>query len=348
MKSLPKSKTIVSLLLIGLAAIIVGGATMAWFTGEATVADAEFTAGTVTVEANGPEVNLPPEKFKDNINPGDCGRVTWNIINTGTKDAELRVNVSHLWNFNLDEELADPFAYYPLGEDWVMYEYEGELWLYYTGGPVPGTYSGADETQRTVPLTLVFGFDGPGMGEDFEGKELTLSGNVEAIQASNDAPKKVWGEDFWNAVNADPFEPTGLAATYYDAVSQTDCWKGTTPEEPEEPAKEYDLTLKVKHPQLKVGKHWKDWGYWGDDYRNYVDSTVSGEGTFEEGESVTVSATPGTYQQWEKGGKGGGKWVNKTLKFDGWYDGDTKVSGDNPYTFEMPDHNYTLTATFSK
>ena len=173
MKSLPRSKVVMSLLLIGLAAIIIGGATSAWFTDDATVQDATFTAGTVIVETEGPQLSEGlTEKF-DNINPGDCGRVTWNIINEGTQAVELRVKMDHLWDFALGE-LADPFAYYPLGDKWVMDEYNGELWLFYTGGPVPGTHSGASLEDRTVELTLVVAWDGPKMGNEFQGRSVIL------------------------------------------------------------------------------------------------------------------------------------------------------------------------------
>jgi len=239
MKNLLKSKTAMSLLLIGLAAIIIGGATQAWFTDDATIEDATFTAGTVIVESEGPEYSEGLSQKLTNINPGDCGRVTWNIINEGSKTVELRVKITHLWEFALGE-LEDPFAYYPLGDDWVMYDDGTDLWLYYTGGPVPGTFSDASLEERTIPLTLVVAWDGPKMGNEFQGQSVILGYDdpnteelesyVDAVQASNDAPKAVWGEDFWNAVTADPFVPTDTAADYLAAVSATNCWEGGTVE----------------------------------------------------------------------------------------------------------------------
>ena len=57
-------------------------------------------------------------------------------------------------------------------------------------------------------------------------------------------------------------------------------------------------------------------------------SIVSGEGY--SGESIIVTATPSAAYQ-----------------FDGWYQGETKVSNDSPYTFTMPSQDYSLVAKFS-
>lgn len=192
MKSLPKSKMIVSLLLIGLAAIIVGGATMAWFTAEAEVADATFTAGTVVVNAEGPDGNYDLENRNLNVNPGDCGVITWNIINEGSKAARLRVNLNDVWsNVVGGEDTPDPFYFLqPDNSDWVMYDDGTDLWLYYKND-VPGTFNAADPAnpnpKSSVELKLVYAFDGATMDNDYQSADLALGGSVNAIQASNDA-----------------------------------------------------------------------------------------------------------------------------------------------------------------
>ncbi|HOJ44835.1 MAG TPA: DUF6273 domain-containing protein [Bacilli bacterium] len=58
---------------------------------------------------------------------------------------------------------------------------------------------------------------------------------------------------------------------------------------------------------------------------------VTGGGTFLIGQSVTITATP--YQG---------------NTFSGWYDGDTLVSMDNPYTFAMPEVDTHYTALFTR
>jgi hypothetical protein len=57
--------------------------------------------------------------------------------------------------------------------------------------------------------------------------------------------------------------------------------------------------------------------------------TVSGQGMFNLGDSVTISASP-----------------SKGYSFSGWYDGSTLVSSENPYTFSMPYNNVIYVAKF--
>jgi len=58
-------------------------------------------------------------------------------------------------------------------------------------------------------------------------------------------------------------------------------------------------------------------------------AVLDGEGTFEVGESVTVSVSP-----------------NTGFIFEGWFDDETQVSTDLEYTFEMPENDLHLTANF--
>ena len=76
-----------------------------------------------------------------------------------------------------------------------------------------------------------------------------------------------------------------------------------------EPSVEYDVTLTAD---------------------SEAGGTVSGDGTFEENTSVTVSAK-----------------ANDDYKFDGWYSGDEKVSEDAEYTFTLT-QDTDLTARFTK
>ena len=64
-------------------------------------------------------------------------------------------------------------------------------------------------------------------------------------------------------------------------------------------------------------------------------ASVSGGGSHDYDSSVSVSAVLGSDPGY-------------TYAFDGWYDGDTKVSGDNPYTFTMPASAVSLTAKATK
>lgn len=246
-----KTKILLSVLAIGLSIALIGGATMAWFTDEDEVPAAEFTAGTVLVDADGPNENMEAKEF-ENVNPGDCIVVTWDIINKGTKDAEFRVKLDEDWISDINEngklfkklqadlrkddirinnigELnalldTDNVYYAPVeGSDWKMYSTGGEIWLYYTGGPVPGTFDEDNEANRTVELKLIIAFDGELTDNKYMGAEFTLGGTVEAVQASNDAPSEVWDLN-WEEVKTGDFAQGYLAEKYLDYIKDTDCW----------------------------------------------------------------------------------------------------------------------------
>ncbi len=299
-----KTKILMSVLAIGMAIALIGGATMAWFTDEAEVTPAEFTAGTVIVDADGPEYFPAEGKFFENVNPGDCGRVEWTIINEGTKAAEIRVKLEEAWE---DDGLStENFFYAPApNSDWVMYyeEEEGEdkgIWLYYTGGPVAGTYGlGEGEAPESVELELVVYFDGELTDDTYQGKKFELSGKVYAIQASNDAPLEVWGEA-WDVVTESGYQPTGLAAAYLEYIQDTKCWDGEV-EEPEEEEEEEEEEEPAKYTlQLVKQKFWL-----GQYYDDVMCGTVEGGGSGKEvGKKVTLKATPNRMYG---------------FSFDGWY-----------------------------
>jgi len=229
-----KTKILMSVLAIGMAIALISGATMAWFTAEADVNPATFTAGTVIVNADGPEYFTAEGKSFNNVNPGDCGRVEWTIINDGTKAAQLKVKLEKRWE---DGYSTDNVRYAPAeNSGWVMYEESDGIWLYYIAEPdvgVPGTFNGASEEERSVPLELIVAFDGEDTTDIYQGKTFTLSGKVYAIQASNDAPSEVWG-DAWDAVTDPEYKPEGLAAAYLEYIQGTKCWDGEEEEEEEE------------------------------------------------------------------------------------------------------------------
>lgn len=237
-----KSKVLLSMLVVALSVALIAGGTGAWFTADATVPTAEFTAGSVLVNVDeGEEFIATPEgKYFDNVNPGDCARVTWDIVNVGTKDAVFRIKLDKAWT---DALSADNVYYSPLpNSNWTMYEDMNGLWLYYTGAPVPGTYtpeSGEAEPQalaadqyHSVPLTIVLGFDGAATGNEYQGKRFTIGGQLNAVQASNGAPLAVWGDGWTIANSANSFYVNeGLAATYANyflsgAGSEMPCWPG--------------------------------------------------------------------------------------------------------------------------
>ena len=228
-----KTKMLASFLVIALVAAVIGGASMAYFTAKTDAPAAEFTAGTVLVEAGlKAEFEMPIV----NVNPGDCYCVGWWIQNTGSKAIELRVVGNGTWAYNwtwleenwealcfsdvigVDKEYDDFAAFKAAMEGTepgmgdpanpvfvIPCPHSGYNWtlslimdngdvvgyeLYYLGGPVPAG--------EMVQLCLCVAFDGPLMGNIFQAATFTLSGRVEAVQASNNAPYEVWGVDLDN------------------------------------------------------------------------------------------------------------------------------------------------------
>jgi hypothetical protein len=245
---------LISLLVIALAAAAIGGATMAWFTAEANLEqDGEqvtFTAGTVVVNVDEvPEITTMEDRSIDNVNPGDCATICWNIRNVGTKRAELRVKVDSGWVDEVEEaeQEAEQVVFFAPKPDsgWVMYEDEEGLWLYYINGPV-APVAGDDEG---VKLCLVVGFDGPSMDNRYQGLSYSIGGTVYAVQASNGAPEDLWGDAWTNVKNGE-----GLYVEDYFVNgngASMPCWNGgTTDPDPEPTPPELD---RFEVSQLKVG-----------------------------------------------------------------------------------------------
>ena len=92
-----KTKIFMSMLVIALAAALVGGATMAWFTDTATNPGNTFTAGTIDIVLQDhPDdiVETPIFNFT-NIAPGwESGVVTVNVQNAGSLPMKVRGVVS--------------------------------------------------------------------------------------------------------------------------------------------------------------------------------------------------------------------------------------------------------------
>lgn len=230
-----KSKTFLSVLLVGLAAFVIGGMTMAWFTADADLKAAEFRAGTVEVKAveknnqgKTCQIKLPKGKSLKDVNPGDCATIVWEFENVGSEAVQLKVKLNELWN---DDDLSVDNVYYcpvdmnpeePKG--WVMADDEkGDIWLYYidrsTGelGSVPGTFNPENPEEplkpKKVELRLVVVFDAEDINNDYQKATYTLGGEDEngepskvyAIQASNGAPESKWSE--WKDVIEEDYIP---------------------------------------------------------------------------------------------------------------------------------------------
>ena len=192
-------------LLIGsalvLAALLVVGGTMAWFTAGAGPVTNTFIAGTVEIELHDVtyddlQVLVPfPENRIQNVNPGDEYTKIVYVENTGSKAVYVRVYLTPAWtkgtgSLPLDVEGVDMATFPIVGTDWVLHT---DGWYYYTE-PLAG--APADEVNRvTTHLIEKVEFAGAAMTNDYQGATFTLTVEAEAIQASNGAALDQWGVD---------------------------------------------------------------------------------------------------------------------------------------------------------
>lgn len=234
-----KRRIMAGFMVVVLTATMIGGATMAWFGAKTDAPAAQFTAGTVLIEA-GRECTFDGKV--ENVNPGDCYCLGWWVHNTGSKAIELRVtDIYAIWEWDWDwleenwealcfsdvigegEDFEDFDAFKAamegnepvMGEegnpafvtscpdsDWVLYPV-------FDNGTVVGYelyyLGGPVDAEAIVQIYLCVVFDGLKMGNIYQGATLTLGGRVQAVQASNDAPSQVW-EEAWDEVNEDAYE----------------------------------------------------------------------------------------------------------------------------------------------
>lgn len=264
-----KKKMLFMILSIAVSVALIGGATLAWFTNEADLDPTEFTAGTVEISADGGVVSNQ-EKIK-NVNPGDCFKLEWDIENVGTKKIELRAIINAHWvdeelDYNLNEK--NIYIVPQNGSDWVFYQPEDKqgpsrpIYAYYMGGSIDGTYGSEDNLGGSSNLELVLYFDGPSTGNKYQGVDFTLDVDFEAVQASNDAPSAVWGEEGWDDVNAKDDEGNLTYSYSYESwalngidLGDIDCYESE--EEPEVPEDPFTVTAKLRDGKGDKNPRWK-------------------------------------------------------------------------------------------
>lgn len=149
-----KSKMFMSMLVIALAAALVGGATMAWFTSQAANPANTFSAGTLVVGA-GPQSYAVPI---NNMAPGDTISGSFVVSNTGT------LNLKYMTTITAAGTLFGP----------------GGAVVTFTGGSDTGNISapGSATVTYTVALPTT-------AGNAFQGVGGTLLFTVDATQPAN-------------------------------------------------------------------------------------------------------------------------------------------------------------------
>ncbi|NLM92321.1 MAG: hypothetical protein GX168_05195 [Bacteroidales bacterium] len=227
-----KSRMLISMLVIALAAAVIGGATMAWFTDSAGPEDVTFTAGTLEITVKGSGVSVDNDgnliiDFGDvsNMAPGDLtDPVTIKVTNTGSLDIGL------FRKFTASGELAKVLKPYNL----VVHDWSGKWNMVKNGvvkidsapanmnelcnwpdqveapntdgwfGIALGTEDGVNDFYNT---TLQFQFDKLA-GNEYQGQGAVLKIEFKATQKNEEAIKALMGEDYpWAKMIADEDRP---------------------------------------------------------------------------------------------------------------------------------------------
>ncbi len=194
-----KTKIILSSVVILLVFALSLGATMAWFTAEASVDENIFTAGTLMIEAG---ESWADDYEVENWNPGDCEDKEVTVEVTGSKSAYIRMQFDDGWyeeengswvSWTHSNEV-DPIKIRVNGDefptaDWV----EEDGWFYYVGGDPAGFLAPG----ATITVISEVCLDGPTADNEFQGKQYRLGFTFEAIQTTNNAAYDEWGVDIY-------------------------------------------------------------------------------------------------------------------------------------------------------
>lgn len=115
-----------------------------------------------------------------NVNPGDCYNKIVFVENEGTKRMFVRVKLTPEFPnmVNGDLNLVD----FPILNGWVLHT---DGYYYYPHELAPGA-----DTPNLIKKVC---FDGPGMGNEYQGQKFTLTVESEAIQVTNGAALAEWG-----------------------------------------------------------------------------------------------------------------------------------------------------------
>jgi len=154
-----KSRFLVSLLVIAMAAALIGGGTMAWFTDSAESEDVTMTAGTLLIDIDNFNRVESDVLNIENLNPGDEYTYKFNVKNIGTKRFYYKGYLCY------DDILGNTRVTFPDGKDYGTAPLSDVLELEISVGENI-FYSGpiADyENKDSETGALIFGEAGPMM-----------------------------------------------------------------------------------------------------------------------------------------------------------------------------------------
>jgi len=176
-----KKSILVGMLVFSLAALMVVGGTLAWFTSEAEVTNT-FKAGTVEIEVLEKGEN---EENITNWNPGDTTDYDVSVKSHGSKQTYVRVKLEPVWydgekEANVDEDNVE----LTLAEDWENYWVLADGWYYYK--------EILEQNQETSLLLDKVHLKGEETDNKYQGLTLKIKVEAQAVQASNDAIFDAW------------------------------------------------------------------------------------------------------------------------------------------------------------
>ena len=170
-----RARIVVSMLVIALAAAMLGGATFAWFTDGADVATTSFTAGTIILgDINEASITL------DDMAPGDFETVNFNVVNAGTLDMFYRVYIK-----DVTGELHEALTVEINSADAV-----GLDTLTGVDNPIIGrTRLDSNDEAHEVSIKFILPTT---TGNSFQGKTFSGTLVVEATQVNNNEDNTDW------------------------------------------------------------------------------------------------------------------------------------------------------------
>jgi len=183
-----KKRNLVLGSVVVLAALLIVGGTMAWFTASSDPVTNKFTAGTVKIELHDVDGNGNAFGPISNVNPGDEYTKVVYVKNTGSKAVYVRVKLTPGW---IDAE-GQSLELKVNGLDMATFPMVGNKWLLHTDGRYYYKDPIASEavTQHLIEKVV---FAGAAMTNDYQGATFTLKVEAEAVQASHEAYKDEWG-----------------------------------------------------------------------------------------------------------------------------------------------------------
>ena len=176
-----KKSILVGMLVFSLAALMVVGGTLAWFTSEAEVTNT-FKAGTVEIKV----LEKGETEGITNWNPGDTTDYGVSVKSLGSKQTYVRVKLEPVWyNGEIEANVDKDNVELTLAENWEKYWVLDDGWYYYK--------EILEQNQETSLLLDKVHLKGEETDNKYQGLTLKIKVEAQAVQASNKAYQDAWG-----------------------------------------------------------------------------------------------------------------------------------------------------------